>query len=488
MHKLLDQIKVLTNEVLPEWNKNDSLVGKTVTQMAKLNLELTTNFFDLLQEGFPNAARVVARPVYERSVFLQYILHDRREISSRALLFYHSSRLRQYLWLKYILRNPKVFSKFNDETKLFQKQNRKNSLTSWVERQIKNEKEAFNRIEQLVNYCDIESFNRDERRKTWYRLDPDIFGGDLKISTLSDVSRYVLNDQQNYYYNLFYGIDSLFTHGYLIDRSLDNSIDQIKVGLLRLCLGNLNHLVHFMQLSNDQQQQIKNLNQRFQRLRINQPGLNLNQFKKDDDCLTLIKQFQNQIQQNFNAYQYLARSHKNHAAHVLLRTINEQVISWRWINDNHPDERMQLFTLTSQIQTISDLARLSPSNSKEHEALVRLRKVKKSKYDNLAQKLMNDRTIHKDRQKRQWFVLENDDVKIHSIHQIERRVLELEGEFIYLYANGFLSVHVHGINLEMPYLRDQETVFLLGGVNDIQTCHQITDRLWNAFQRKNGER
>lgn len=487
MDKLLDQIKLLTDEFLSEWNKNDSLVVKTVTQMAKLNLELTDNFFDLLQAGFPNAARIVARPVYERSVFLQYILHDRREISSRALLFYHSSRLRQYLWLKYILRDPKIFKKFEEETRLFQKQNQQNSLTVWIEQQIKSEKEAFNRIEQLVNYCDIQNFNRDERRKTWYRLDPAKFGGNLKISTLSDVSRYVLNDRQNYYYNLFYGIDSLFTHGYLINHVLDNSIDQIKVGLIKLCFGNLNHLTRFMQLSSSQQLQIKKINQRIQRLRINQSRLDLNQFKVDDDFSILMKQFQKQIQQNFNAYQYLAQHHQNHALHVLLRTINEQVVSWRWIHDNHPDERMQLFALTSQIQAISDLSRLSPVDSKEHEALIHLRNNKKTKYDSLAQKVMRERTIHKDRQKRQWFVLETDEAKVHSIHQIERHVLEAEGEFVYLYANGFLSVHVHGINLEMPYLRDQENVFLLGGVDDNRTCHRIVTKLWQAFQRKSGE-
>ena len=63
-------------------------------------------------------------------------------------------------------------------------------------------------------------------------------------------------------------------------------------------------------------------------------------------------------------------------------------------------------------------------------------------------------------------------------------VLENEGEFAYLYANGFLSVHVHGINLELPFILNKKPVFLLGGVDETHTCHQVVQKLWQLFQSK----
>lgn len=490
MNNLLNQIKTLTEQVSQKWNETDSLVSQTVTQMAKLNLELTENFFELLEKGYPIAARIVARPVYERSMFLQYILHDRREISSRALLFYHSSRLRQYLWLGYILRDPESFKGYSQGYQTYQKQNQKmirsqkKSMKKWVSEQIENEKQAFNRIEELVKYCDIEHFDKDERRKTWYRLDPEVFGGKLKISTLSDVSKYVLNDKQNYYYNLFYGIDSLFTHGYLIADMLDAQVNEFKVALLTMCLGNLNSLTKFLELDDAQAQQLKTLNRKIKQLRVAKTPMNLNEFKEKLDDQKLAAKFKAQIQQNFDAYRYLADHQHNYALHVLLRTINEQIMSWKWMNQDHPENRIKMFTLTSQIQTISDLYRLSIPNSPEQDTLSHLRRNKKDEYDELAQDVMRERTYRKDKQKRRWFVLESDQQTVHSMHQLEHVVLEDEGEFAYLYANGFLSVHVHGINLELPFILNKEPVFLLGGVDETHTCHQVVQKLWQLFQSK----
>ena len=55
MNNLLNQIKTLTEQVSQKWNETDSLVSQTVTQMARLNLELTENFFELLEKGYPIA-------------------------------------------------------------------------------------------------------------------------------------------------------------------------------------------------------------------------------------------------------------------------------------------------------------------------------------------------------------------------------------------------------------------------------------------------
>ena len=97
---------------------------------------------------------------------------------------------------------------------------------------------------------------------------------------------------------------------------------------------------------------------------------------------------------------------------------------------------------------------------------------------------MRERTYRKDKQKRRWFVLESDQQTVHSMHQLEHVVLEDEGEFAYLYANGFLSVHVHGINLELPFILNKKPVFLLGGVDETHTCHQVVQKLWQLFQSK----
>ncbi|WP_290034023.1 DUF5677 domain-containing protein [Ligilactobacillus cholophilus] len=488
MNNLFEQVKQLTEEISKEWNKTDSIVSKTVTQMAKLNLELTDNFLELVKNKMPIAARIIARPVYERSVFLQFILHDRREISSRALLFYHSSRLRQYLWLNYILKDPTCFKNFEMEQKWFKKQsqflkkNKKGTLKNWVSQQIENEKQAFNRIENMVNYCEVSHFDKDERRKTWYRLDPEVFGGNLKISTLSDVSKYVLNDPQNYYYNLFYGIDSLFTHGYLISDIFPEEANEFKIALLNLCLGNLKAMCKFMDLSVNQEKQLNLLTRKVKQLHLNKQPLRLTEFEEKLDDKKLKDKFKVQIEQNFKAYQWLENKHYNYALHILLRTINEQVMSWKWMLSNNSDKRIKLFALTSQIQTISDIYRLCVPNSKEQQKLSHLRRDKKDIYDELANDLMRERTIKKDKQKRRWFVLESNAQTVHSMHQLEHVLLPEDGEFSYLYANGFLSVHVHGINLELPYSIENKTVFLLAGVTDKNACHHVTEKLWNLFK------
>ena len=73
MNNLLSQIEDLTEQISEKWNETDSLVSKTVTQMAKLSLELAENFFMLLKADKTNTARIIARPIYERSSFLQFI-------------------------------------------------------------------------------------------------------------------------------------------------------------------------------------------------------------------------------------------------------------------------------------------------------------------------------------------------------------------------------------------------------------------------------
>ena len=488
MNNLLSQIEDLTEQISEKWNETDSLVSKTVTQMAKLNLELAENFFMLLKAGKTNTARIIARPIYERSLFLKFILHDRREISSRALLFYHSSRLRQYLWLSYIINDPKTFSDFKTEEKAYQKQNalllrkEKMPLKKWVSYQIGNEKEAFNRIEELVKYCDISKFDKDERRKTWYRLDPDTFGGDLKILTLSDVSRYVLNDNTNYYYYLFYGIDSLFTHGYMITDIFPREANEFQIALLKLCLGNLNALAEFLNLTPIQNKQLSELNHKISNLRTNPFPLKLAEFNAPLNDHDLLTKFTSQVQQNFDAYQLLANKGNNYALHVLLRTLNEQVLSWKWMQVDHPQNRIKLFALTSQIQTLSDLFRLAPTGSNQQRQISQIRRDKKEFYDQLATDVMYERSYKKDKQKRRWFIIENNDDIVHSMRQLEHRLLNEDGNFSYLYGNGFLSVHVHGINLELPFRVDGQPVFLLSGVSDSQTCHQVTQRLWDLFK------
>ncbi|MGX5377635.1 DUF5677 domain-containing protein [Ligilactobacillus sp. LYQ135] len=486
MNNLLQQIRKLTTEINQQWNQIDSLVSKTITQMSLLNIDLVEDFFTLLENNKSIAACIVARPVYERSVFLQFILHDRREISSRALLFYHSSRLRQYLWLNYILRDENTFKNFHAEYNFFEKQNQKlaqknnQTLAQWVSDQIEKEKEAFNRIEHLVHYCDISIFDRDVRRKTWYRLDPETFGGNLKLSTLSDVSKYVLNDSQNYYYNLFYGIDSLFTHGYLVPEIFLKKTDEFKIALLTLLIENLKALSQYLDLTQNQQKQLAMLSSKISRLRFNPAPINTQFLEQSLNATNIAQNLKKQIEENFASYHFLANKKRNYALYILLRTLNEQVLSWKWMHLNHPEIRIKLFALTSQIQAINDLYRFTPDGSTLQTKLSELRQNKKDTYDELAIPLMREHTIHKDKQKRRWFVLESEDKTVHSLHQLEQCLLP-NGKFIYLYANGFLSVHVHGINLELPFKLHQQDVFLLSGTSDASTCHHVACHLWKLF-------
>ena len=59
----------------------------------------------------------------------------------------------------------------------------------------------------------------------------------------------------------------------------------------------------------------------------------------------------------------------------------------------------------------------------------------------------------------------------------KRQVLN-NGSVYYMYANGFHSVHAHGINLGLPFkLNKKDDVFLLDDVNNMNISDQLVELL-----------
>lgn len=463
---------------------SDQTATKTVRQMVRLTCTLADDYRALVNRHMLAAARVISRPIYERGVFLLFILHDYGESVARAQLFYHSSRLRQYLWTRAICSQPDSFMDREPLASAFAAQDGQcwgqhhMSLASWLAQQIDDERTAFDAVEQRVQYCDLASFGRDDRRKTWYRTDPEVWGHGPKISSIADVARYVLADQHNYCHLVFYGINSLFTHGYYLPAVLTDDVtgtSLLVAGLLDATVAAIFKVGH---PTNRERRQFQQLHHQLMEQFKAQPVPQWSESAHPDR----ISQgtgavFMAQAQATLDAYRWLRKEGRNQAARVLFRTLNEQWVSVRWIKAQPTEDAQRAlfdrFVLTARLQLVRDVRRFVGEERKE--AFTPVVDTLTDVLVQAATPVMNQRTLRRDKQHRNWLAVEQGPGKhARSFRAVERLVVP-HGSFAYQYANGFHSVHAHGINLNLPFFMDDQhtPIFLLGDDAQMKVNDQV---------------
>lgn len=462
----------------------DKTSTKTVRQMMQLTCTLADDYQSLVNQRMLAAARVISRPIYERGVFLLFILHDHGEKTTRAQLFYHSSRLRQYLWTRTICAHPDSFMALEPLASAFAAQDGQcwgqhhMSLASWLTQRIADEQTAFNAIEQGAQYCDLASFGRDDRRKTWYRTDPEVWGHGPKISSIADVARFVLKDQHNYCHLVFYGLNSLFTHGYYLPEVLINNV----TGTSLLVAGLLDAVVAAVfkegHPTTKERRQFQHIHRQVMGLFKTAPVPRWPESAHPDQVVCGTDDaFMTQAHATLDAYRWLRKVGRNQAARVLFRTLNEQWVSVRWIKAQPTTEAQQAlfnrFVLTARLQLVRDVRRFVTAEQAET-----LTPVVEALTDTLVQAatpVMKQRTLRRDKQHRNWLAIEQGPGKhARSLRMVEQLVVP-HGPFAYQYANGFHSVHAHGINLDLPFFMDdqQTPLFLLGDFAEMKINDQV---------------
>ena len=492
----LAQIKQLT-ALLPAEQQavrgTDKTATQTVRQMIQLTCTLADDYRALVNQHMLAAARVISRTIYERGVFLLFILHDYGESASRAQLFYHSSRLRQYLWTRAICAQPDSFMDREPLASAFAAQDGQcwgqhhMSLASWLAQQINDERAAFNALEQRVQYCDLASFGRDDRRKTWYRTDPEVWGHGPKISSIADVARYVLADQHNYCHLVFYGLNSLFTHGYYLPAFLTADV----TGTTLLVAGLLDAIVAAVfKAGHPTNRERRQFLQLHQQLMAQFKAATVPQWPESADPVRVARgtedAFMAQAHATLDAYRWLRKTGRNQAARVLFRTLNEQWVSVRWIKAQPTKKAHQAlfnrFVLTARLQLVRDVRRFV--SSEQGEALTPVVEVLTDALVQAATPVMNQRTLRRDKQHRNWLAVEQGPGKhARSLRAVERIVVP-HGAFAYQYANGFHSVHAHGINLNLPFFMDDQhtPIFLLEDPAGLKVNDQVVADLVSGVE------
>lgn len=158
MNDLIKKIDELTQEILNLWPSSRKIVTRVVKQMTTLNNDLATSYACLSQQHRFASARIISRPIFERSVFLEFILSDKDEMDQRARLFYHSSRLRQLLWVHYIIDDNDTMSNQTELAKLLEEFNQAHlananeTVNEWVNKQIARERNLFDRELRKSHY------------------------------------------------------------------------------------------------------------------------------------------------------------------------------------------------------------------------------------------------------------------------------------------------------------------------------------------------
>lgn len=501
MNDLIKKINQLTQEVLKLWPAPRKIATRVVKQMTTLNSELASAYACLSDQKHFAAARIISRPIFERSVFLEFILSDKTELEQRARLFYHSSRLRQLLWVHYIIDDDdtmrsqsQLAALLTDFNQLHMSKNNE-TVNEWVNHQIIRERNLFDRELRKSHYCDLTAFLHDDRRKGWYRTDPEMFNKAPKIDHLSDLARYVLHDDNNVGYLAVYGLDSLYTHGYYADKW--NGLGMMPIcsdlrvcdGLvLRLCERNLMMLKRYVDVPLELNKQINRLHRQI-RNHIHHHYFKAHPHVTQPPVITIksLYHFETQVAHMYADYQWLRQHHQNHAARILTRTIFEQTVSLAWIMRYKKlrQVRLNLFILSSRIQEVANLRQLA--HQQLHDQINTLEKKLKTTYDDLAAALMASRTIKRDKRRRHWFAIDEtiNDIagqSVRSMRQVAHLVLTSNWHFDFLYANGFHSVHVHGINLQHHFKVDGRQLLLTGDLNDMTLSDQVIADLWRTVK------
>lgn len=490
-------IETLRKEVLATCKEPKNETEQVIQKMTKLTFEHALTYQEL-KEAFPEAALIISRTFFERITSLLFILKDEDEVAVRAQLFDDSSRIRELLRVHSILGDnyqegiiPAIDRRYHHQQQLCA-QVYQTSLEQWIANQIDFYKERFDKV--AINYVSEDQLKRDHRRKGWCYIDQKVHPDfDRSISNFSDLVRYTYGDESSFLYHYFYGLGSLYTHGYDINPKWmmgfepnPDLTEQLINELLLLLAKELFKYQNKPANPNWLHQEAQVL-ETLQHLKTN-PCCKLPQLYLADEMLTSLEQ---QLDKLMAAYHFLKKHSRFQEVRILVRTIFSQASNYGFMtsDDSKSLSRIYRYQLSSRIQYLSNLRLLLSyplpvyyQHLKEEftqqygdvlEEVTAAIQREKEQYDAIALGSVSLKELKYDSRRRQWFMESMIEPKIKNSQQVAEEGISQDPLFCWRYEDGFHSVYMHGINLDHRYHMAGEELIFTHDVSDLRLCDAL---------------
>lgn len=471
--------------------QKQSIENKTIQQMTRFVFEHASDYYFLQENQHKEAAFVVSRTFFERLVSLLFILKDVDEVNVRAKLFYYSSRIRELLRVQSLLGEfyqPHLVKELDEcyqkQEALCQKE-ANCSLVEWIDQKINWYKKRFDKM--ALHYVSQKQLDRDHRRKGWCYIDVKInpvIG--QSIGNFADLTQYTLGEEGAFLYHYFYGLNSLYTHGYDTDeRWMMGFAPQLTL-TNRLVAHLLLSLIAALFQWLDQpvpckvQQQQKQCQQELLKKSVVSDEKLLPPLMTEQEVLTVLeKRFDSLVA----AYRLLKENQRFLAARLLVRTLFGLTENRCFLCKDPAFSKPRIFRyqLSSRIQFMSNLKLLlkSPilygyyqiqSMEQVDEQLTEWLLSAKEQYDAITQFLVPNKVLRRDKRRRNWFVEISENHHLKNSQQLASYALVQHPLFCWRFEDGFHSVHVHGINLDNRYRLHGHNLIFTNDLADLRLC------------------
>lgn len=464
--------------------KKKSIEYKTIKQMSEYVFEHADDFSFLANKHSDEAAFIVSRSFFERIVSLLFILKDKSEVKSRAKRFYYSSRIRELLRVQ-------ILVDYQDEAPLSEKDRRylqrqekycmqhdQCTLSEWISRKITWYKQQFDRI--AIHYVSQRQLDRDHRRKGWCYIETKVNSSlGQSIGNFSDLVQYTLGKNGMFLYHYFYGMNSLYTHGYDTDPQwmlgLNPTIRCTKYWMNQLLFQLTSELHQFF--NQPFEDSISARAPRLPKIQSFPPLLPVN---------NSLNRLQERFKKLIQSYEDLKKAHRFLAARLLVRTIFNLTVNICFLQREQDLTKPRVFRyqLSSRIQWLSNIKLLLQSipesfwRKKERQSVDSLLcriddwlQSARDQYDALIQWQVPHKASRRDKRRRNWFVEWDKNIK--NTKQLARYALQYHPLFCWQFEDGFHSVHVHGINLNHRYRLAGHDLIFTHDISDLDLCNTL---------------
>lgn len=474
-------IQSLKQEIL-EVMSQKGMVNQTIYKMTILVFEHAEDYFRLVAMNEEEAAIIISRTFFERITSLLFILKEPEELKNRAKLFAYSSRIRELLRIQSLLGmhypsgiDATLDAKYQHQDE-WCKEHYHQSLVTVIEQHIQEEKAAFDNIAML--YDKPERIAKDQRRKGWCYLDPKVNDKFTKgVHNFSDLTQYVFDKEASFLYHYFYSFGSLYTHGYMHEKSwmlgfhpsLPFTSLLIQLLLLRLYRDickwhNQSVSEKWIQMQNHLKAQCH-------------LDFHLPTFKKiklaDETFNDLHKRLDNLI----HVYKQLRAENRNRSAWILGRTIfalTETILSIAQDEEMYLS-KIYLYQWSSKIEilmTIQQLLCYDGSNDYYNamtQMIKQLLEQAREEYDAIMN-VVDPKSVKAKRHRRHILTV--------SSQQMNMKY----ADFCKRYEEGFLSVYSHGIDLQNTYDFITEPLIFTTD-EDLMLCDKLVQFNHYAFKK-----
>lgn len=479
-------------EMLFKQHRNQSIEYKTIKQMSQYVFEHAEDFLFLAHRHEDEAAFIISRSFFERIVSLLFILKDPSEVSSRAKRFYYSSRIRELLRVQILVNSQEEAPLSKADRHRLQKQEDECyqryqcHLSEWIGQKIDWYKQRFDRI--AIHYVSQQQLDRDHRRKGWcyveMKVNPSL---GQAIGNFSDLVQYTLGKKRLFLYHYFYGMNSLYTHGYDTNPQwmlgLAPTPKVTKYWMNQLLIELMAALHRFFKEPFTNEKGTKPL--RLPRIQSFPPLIPVDES---------IEQLEQRFNQLVHSYEILKKAHRFLAARLLVRTIFGLAVNLCFLKREVvlKKPRTLRYQLSSRIQWLSNVKLLlqsvpekqwTPKEAKKVETLLpqleEWLQSSRDQYDALIQWQVPHKASRRDKRRRNWFVEWDKNIK--NTKQLARYALQSHPIFCWQFEDGFHSVHVHGINLNHRYRLFGRDLIFTHDIADLSLCDAlIADNVWDV--------